>query len=59
MARKDDDKKDISRERLTESERKIEARFTKQARATIGQSGQPDWRKIDDTHATDGGDHLF
>lgn len=38
---------------------KVEARFTKQAKATAGQDGQMDSRKIDKSHADDGGEHRF
>lgn len=59
MARKEDDKMDISRERLDENTRKTEARFTKQATAKTDQDGSLDTSKLDDSHQTDGGDHRF
>lgn len=38
---------------------KVEARFTKQAKATAGQDGQINSAKIDKSHADDGGEHRF
>lgn len=54
MVRKDEDKMDTSRERLDEYDRKTEARFTKQARATMNQKGELNTDKIDDTHMSQG-----
>lgn len=55
MTRDEDDKR--GNDELDEFGRKIEARFTKQARATQKQDGKIDSRKIDKSHHHDGGEH--
>jgi hypothetical protein len=58
VPRKNDDKMDIGS--IDDPyDRKMEARFTKQARATMTQKGELDPDKIDDTHRTDDGPHPF
>lgn len=50
MVRKEDDKMDVSGQFEEGYDRKVEARFTKQAKATMGQKGDLNADKIDDTH---------
>jgi hypothetical protein len=54
MARDEDKKLDISRNRLEDHTQKVENRFDKQARAKRGQDGEVDDRKMDKSHRSTG-----
>lgn len=64
MTRKDDDK--MGNPEFSESTKdeatynaKVEARWTKEAKAKSGQDGEPDARRMGKSHADDGGEHRL